>query len=267
MDRRKLRETTEVVADAGWHLERASWRSIEQELIDAPRVEVLAYVDYAAYDGVDLKLTTKNFWKRVRERAPVAGMLQDAGDVEKLLLELQSKQPVEEQLGMAKILHSKQYVGMALRIDETEVCYLIGAVGSLLLGMDRSTGEGILGSILRQEVGGVSRETVKRKTRLNESDSAGHNERAERGLLDLRPGWQGLTFKCEVHYTSGTHAKAYAVTPGDVTGMISTTLAKRDFGTLVFFGKPPGRPSAGCLSCTARTSLSSTAERTRFGNS
>ena len=235
VDRKWLRESQVTVADAGWHLERGAWRGLERSLVAAgPDVEVLNYVDYAAYDGVDLKLMTKNFWSRVAERAPVVGALEDVSAVEKLVLELREKKPVEEQLGMAKILHSKQYVGMVLRIGG-EIVYLVGHLGSLLVGLDRSTGEGILGAVMRLDPGSEARENIPRKLRLNESDNAGYNDRCERGLLDTREGWMGLRFGCEVHYASGTHSKTFGVVPLDVSGFINTTLSLRDFGMLIQF--------------------------------
>ena len=224
VDRRKLRETQIVLADAGWQLERAGWRRVERDFVDSPTATVDLMVNYAMYDGVDLKLASKNFWNRVAERAPVEGMLEDKNAVQALVDDLRNKQPVEVQLGMAKLLHMRQAVAMVIRIGE-ERCYLLGTIGSLLVGLDRSTAEAILGALLRQDPCGEAADRAKRKLRLTESDEAGYNPRAERGYVQQRRGWIPLRFGCEIHYTSGTHVKVYDAAPLDVSGMANAGLA------------------------------------------
>ena len=119
---------------------------------------------------------------------------------------------------------------MSLEIDGRLVI-LTGSLATLLLGMDRSTGEGILGALLRQDLDGTAHRDFDRRVRVNESDGAGYNDRAEKGWVDSREEtWDALKFTCEVHFASGTHAKVYAVVPLDVSGMIQTTLSLRDLG-------------------------------------
>ena len=132
-----------IAADAAWQMERASWRAIENSVVDARsnRIKLCTYIDYGTYDGVDLRVMTRNFWKRLGERAPELEALGDEHAVQVLVKELVERQPVEQQLGVQKILHSKQAVAMLIEVDG-EMCMLVGYVASLLVGLDRSTGGG-----------------------------------------------------------------------------------------------------------------------------
>ena len=120
-------------------------------------------------------------------------------------VQVASKQPVETQLGMQQILHTRQAVAMVLHVGE-EVCLLVGDLASLLQGMDRSTAETILEALVRHEVGSAAVDSFERRVRVAESDGATYNARCEKGTLQRREGWFGLHFICEIHYTSGTHS-------------------------------------------------------------
>ena len=106
-----------------------------------------------------------------------------------------------------------------------------------MLGVDHSTGEALLGTVLRQDPGGPDRETFPRRVRLCETDDAGYNDRCERGLLALRRGWTRLRFPCEVHFDAGTHTRVYGFSgiSQDISGMVRTTLAKNAFGMIITF--------------------------------
>ena len=232
VSRKFLRDHQILTANAAWHLERASWRSIVDALGEAvgPRVKCLAFVDYQSYDGVDLKLLTKSFWRKVQELAPAAD-LSDAGTVTKLLADLKLRKPVEVQYGIQKILHCRSKVGLLLEIDGRLV-HLVGSLASLLVGMDRSTGETIVAAILRHAVATTGGAAFPRFTRVNESDGATYNDRAERKIA-RKMNCKSLKFTCEVHVDAGTHKKVYSICARDVSGMINMTLSLRDFGMLV----------------------------------
>ena len=118
------------------------------------------------------------------------------------------------------------------------VTYLIGQLGTILQGVDRSTGEAILATVQRIDPGSANRERCARRVRVNESDDAGYNPRCERGLAQSRPaGWQHLRFPREVHFTSGTHTKVYDIPflKSDITGMMQTRLALSEFGRMIAF--------------------------------
>ena len=69
-DRRLVRENQEHTADCGFHLERAAWAAVEASIAEPrPHVELLVYIDYMTYDGVELRSMTRSVWKSVTERA------------------------------------------------------------------------------------------------------------------------------------------------------------------------------------------------------
>ena len=150
---------------------------------------------------------------------------------EQLREELVGKAAVEHASGMSKVQHTINKVGMVVRIYG-RMHYLVGSLSTLLLGLDHSTAEAILAGILRQDPGSLHRKRFPRKVRVCDSDNAGYNDRAERGLGDLRgETWDRVRFGCEVHYDSGTHTRVYdlSTVKEDVTGMVQTTLALNAF--------------------------------------
>jgi len=238
--RRQLREIRIASADVAWHLERHWWHAVERSLIEPNPNRIIAYVDFGMYDGVDLRCLTTKFWKAVGAMSPALegpdaqGALQDLSA--NLRQEVLKKESADTAYGAAKIQHSLNMVGVTINIG-TKVVHLIGHLSTLLLAVDRSTGEALLATCQRQDPGSSARELVARRVRVNESDGAGYNDRCEKGLVQTRPGWTRLKWSCEVHYTSNTHTKVYDLPQlsSDISGMVQTGLALREFGMIMKF--------------------------------
>ena len=239
-DRKTLRELRLATADICWHLERHCWHRIERHLITPNPNKVIVYVNMSTYDGVDLLCLTNKFWRAVGAMAPALegaeaqGVLQDLSA--NLREEILKTDAVDASYGASKIQHTNNMVAIVVHIG-ARVVYLVGHLSALLLAVDHSTGEAILATVKKQDAGSDAREQVARRIRLSESDGAGYNDRTEKGWLQKMPGWFGLKFSCEVHYCSGTHAKVYDIPKlrDDITGMIQTGLALKEFGMIMKF--------------------------------
>ena len=175
-DRKMVRQVRRQTACLSLLYERHMWQGLEKALVSrkGPEVELLLYIDFATYDGVDLTMTARS---RVAEfsRAPACADVQGAGEVVGDSLTPSASNDVrktETSTGTMKLLNSEASTVLVCRV-RGELVVFVGAALTPLQTVERNTSECLLAAIKKIGNGSQHREEFCRKLRLTVTDSAG----------------------------------------------------------------------------------------------
>lgn len=177
-------------------------------------------IEYASYDGVDLKLhttsrvATGSTGESVQVDASLGRFAQEGvvvpqGEAAPMPVALDST------VGKAKVLNHELGIAMLLELGG-KLVLLSGEVLTPLQAVDHNTVEAIWAALRASDFGTPAREAFARRLRVVTTDAASCNFRAERGLMDGRAGWSHLHFRCQVHVVSGVHRLVYDLLHAEV---------------------------------------------------
>lgn len=262
VDRKVIRSTRLLSAAACIVSERHQWQKLEQQIsaCDGP-LELLAYVEFAAYDGVDFKMRSKQRPQSASSACEVATLASDSTSVLSPHLSPAQLQ-ANETVGVTRILHSENAVYMLVRKQEKTILVQSSNLNWLQV-LDRMTGENMKQALADQSIGSSSRELFRRRVRLACTDGGSNNARAERHLVSERDGWVGLQILCNLHAVSGVHTKVFDICKEHVSGFIAVSLSLQGGSNMNTFRKAVMNVIERNLQLVVAEAISEEAERYR----
>lgn len=234
VERKSLRAARAQTAALTFLYEKLAWRHVEKCLASRPResVELLSYVEFITYDGVDLSLQTREVISLDHGIVPVAPGGNPAAHGPD---GHEGRAIVEQVTGLTKLLNSESMVAMTLRINGRLVMFTSPHLTTLGV-VDRNTAECLLAAVKLVGHGSEHREVFQRKTRLTVTDGAKYNLKCERELMRGRDsGWGQLHFVCMAHALAGAHKRVFSFLDADVSGMIACSLSLNQGGQISQF--------------------------------
>lgn len=237
IDRRDLRTLRRLLAASALAIERQSWSAFEQRLADNVGGEVselLFYIDFSSYDIADFKMQVSQEVKIALEPPQPDEVVALANDhPEQFLLEMEEKSS-----GVKKIVQTEGSTLMLLRLRCGRLVAVRGHTLTWLSVADRSTSECYKACVEKQRLGTAAAENFGMKLRLACTDGDGAIAKAERHIMEGRPGWCGLHLACRVHTLSGCHEKVYdALLSPDISGLYAAAKSLEPAGMMSIFRK------------------------------
>ena len=241
IDRNVWRELRLVSASLTFLYERAMWRNLEERLANPSSeegngVRRLVYVEFAAYDGVDVKVTLKKIFRRLCAATPSgAGPSAASGERHDNMLALQkfNRRVSQTSSGMSKLLQSEFGVGLGLQLADNRRINIKAVFLPLLLGMDHVNHKTLRASNLRLSPRTSNSDVFERKIRVASGDDATYNKLCEKSIMVDREGWSSWTIPCETHFLSSSHRRCSMLAYFDECGMMNNALCQQSFGMIL----------------------------------
>ena len=217
-DRKVIREIRIASASAAVTFERRSWQELERRLCANNDLELLCYVEFASYDGVDMWLGSKSPKLALPSPRPSEEVRAEAV----VAVPAPQAQPLAERYhqntGLTRLLHTETAVLMLVKSADR---YMIMQCQHLnwLQAVDRHTSENMCAAQKDLCIGTPDRDKFSRKLRITTTDGASNNAKTERHLIRSRDNWQSLRFLCNVHIVSGIHNKVFDHLKSTTTGL------------------------------------------------
>ena len=191
-------------------------------------VELLNYMEFATYDGVDLSMEVRsNIVVHGREVATSAHS-EGVGRSSDVAQRLVSAADSEVSEGVMKLLNSEAAIMMLIRL-KGKLMLLTGTFVSILQCVDRNTAECLLAAVKRLENGNGLHKQFKRALRIACTDGASYNIKVEVNLMKQRreqgEHWLHLHMLCLVHVLARIHTRTFYFLNADISGMIATSLS------------------------------------------
>lgn len=213
------------VAAAMTIAERAARSSLERAVVSSPAT-LVCYVELARYDETPMRALVKEEKKSVSEgRAP----RHDLDNMTLVQLPAASQEVLGKSTGVAKILQTESKVAILYKTYDSEHCPSFSAIVSDTLNwvqiLDRNSSDTLRTALKATNGTSRSAQSFPFRVRVASTDAAASNTKAERDLVQERPGWSLLHFFCEVHTTSRVHTAVFHEVEGVISGSINLALS------------------------------------------
>ena len=199
-------------------------------------VRKIAYVEFVAYDGVDVKVTLKKILHRLCASAsddadPHVAPDERHGHI--VVVQAFNKHMSHTSKGMSKLLQSEFGVGLGLKLADDTRANITTLFLSILLGMDHVNHKTLRAANSRLSPSTSNSSAFERKIRLASGDDATYNKLCEKAIMAEREGWSSWTIPCETHFVSGTHKRCSLLAYFDECGMVNNSLCQKNFGMIL----------------------------------
>ena len=239
LTRKDLRNCRATSAGLSVEVERYFWSSIEERVaaeVASGNAEILTYLEYFQYDGVDVVVSTK----QVAGMGPDLELEPEEGedpDVARAEIEhLWREMGYDVEKGPAKVLNSLHMVALLVRRG-SQFMILHNSPITWLQCLDRNTGETLRHGTDNIRVGSEGvRDLAARRVRLTITDSAGYNLRAERNHR-RSADTPVIHLLCDVHIVSNIHKKTFSLVQSVVQGTQRVSTSLQGGGTMTVFRK------------------------------
>lgn len=236
-DRKDVRALRSSSASASLQLQKHGWEQLCLALRDESvvgNVRLLCFIEFAAFDGVDLKLKSNAIVAFNQEGKSIA-IDQEPGKPKVQGGEF-AMVMTDSTIGPTKLLNSELTAACLLDIGG-ELTVIYNDILTHLQVADRTTGQALCAA-LRSQSGsrGDGLPEFLRKVRIAMTDAAGYNFKAERLLLSARGGgWETLHLKCDMHVVSSIHGQTFDCLGPLVSGMTAVSVSLGAFGQMTLF--------------------------------
>ena len=231
--RRYVRTMRILSASLAHQLETHTWAAVQRAIVERASepntdVQLLLYIEFDAYDIVDLTLGVKG--KQLPP--PASDIANDVGAAvapvatdEASGVLLPTSGDAKPEIGVQKVLQNEGYSVLVFRAQGR--CHIVqGNRASILQVADRGTGETLLQQI-QSRAPKTDPNQFARRLRLACADGAGSNGRAERHWRSTHPSWTQFGVHCHVHMLHAIHKRVFHLVDPDVSGMINLALCLR----------------------------------------
>ena len=222
LDRNSTRECRMACAGLSVELERHFWASVEERIMceaEEGRVEVVAYMEFFCYDGVDLSVGTRQqAGFGAGFEVPVDSDPEQEAAAREEMDAFWREYGLDTEQGPAKLMNSTHSVALLLKEPDGKHWVLQFDTTTWIQSVDRYTGETIKEAMKATRMGtDLLRDRSTRRVRMTLTDAAGYNLRGERNFP--RSGDTALMhIVCDVHAVARLHGKVFALMDPAITG-------------------------------------------------
>lgn len=226
-----LRRQRLLCAACVFELDKVRWQSIGRCLSQPHQhgrdIRLVAYFEFATYDGVDLTL-------RVTARPQADGsahaVLNRENPEELIQQALACELGVdtadqEPNTGPAKLLNAEVFTVLVVEHQGRRIL-LHGEAAAHLQVVDRNTAGNLKAAVERLRMASESSEAFQRRIRIAMTDAAAYKTKCERHIMEGRSSaCTHIHLYCDVHVLAGIHRRVYDVVDGTISGMIAVALS------------------------------------------